>query len=216
MVFFPISFYFYALSLLAALFVYPNTKYSYIKWFSPFLLATLVVEALGFYLSKIQEPNVFIFNFFSLIEFIFYMLIIRHIIKSRKAKKIIAGSSVVYFFISIGNILFFQGIGRFHSITYSLGCLVIVCICFYYFMELFSSPRSAKLSGDPAFWICSGLLFFYCCSFPLYAFLNFWMGFRWMWKSFTDIINILNIFLYTLFIIAFICSRTRKYISSSS
>ncbi len=216
MSFLPIYFYFIALSFIISLLIYSSPGHPYLKIFPPFLFASLAAEFTGNYLKNIHEPNVFIYNFFSVIEFIFYMFLVSLIIHNRKVKKIIRWSSLLYAIVSIGNILFFQGMERFHTVTYSLGCLVIVAICIYYFLELFSSPRSVKLTRDPAFWICSGLLFFYCCGFPLYAFLNFWAGFKWMRKSFTDIVNILNIFLYSLFVISFLCSRTRKYISSSS
>lgn len=216
MSFLPVYFYFIALSFIVSLVVYSSSRHPYLKLFPPFLFATMAAEFAGNYLTSIHEPNTFIYNFFSVIEFIFYMLLISLIIKNGKVKKIIRVSSVLYAIISIVNILFFQGMEKFHTVTYSLGCLLIVVICIFYFLELFSSPRSVKLSADPAFWICSGLLFFYCCGFPLYAFLNFWAGFKWMRKSFTDIVSILNIFLYSLFVISFLCSRTRKYISSSS
>jgi hypothetical protein len=216
MSFLPVYFYFIALSFIVSLIVYSSPGHSYLKIFPPFLLATLAAEFAGSYLMYIHEPNTFIYNFFTAIEFVFYMFLVSLIIKNGKVKKIIRWCSLLYAIVSIGNILFFQGMEKFHTVTYSLGCLVIVIICIYYFLEIFSSPRSMKLSTDPAFWICSGLLFFYCCGFPLYAFLNFWAGFRWMRKSFTDIVDILNIFLYSLFIISFLCSRTRKYISLSS
>ncbi len=216
MSFLPIYFYFIALSFIISLLIYSSPRDTYLKIFPPFLFASLAAEFTGNYLKNIHEPNVFIYNFFSVIEFIFSMFLVSLIIQNRKAKKIIRWSSLLYAIISFGNILFFQGMERFHTVTYSLGCLVIVAICIYYFLELFSAPRSVKLTSDPAFWICSGLLFFYCCGFPLYAFINFWAGFKWMRKSFTDIVNILNIFLYSLFVISFLCSRTRKYISSSS
>jgi hypothetical protein len=105
---------------------------------------------------------------------------------------------------------------KFHTVTYSLGCLAVVSACFYYFFELFRLPKSVKLIRNPAFWICSGLLFFYCCGFPLYAFISLWNRVRWVINSFGSIITILNIFLYSLFTIALLCSKTPKYSSSSS
>ncbi len=216
MSFLPVYSYFIVLSFIVSLIVYTSPRHPFLKIFPPFLFATLAAEFAGNYLTSIHEPNTVIYNFFSVIEFVFYMLLISLIIKNRKAKKIIRWCSLLYAIISIGNILFFQGFEQFHTVTYSLGCLVIVIICIYYFLELFRSPRLVKLSADPAFWICSGLLFFYCCGFPLYAFINYWKGFKWMIKSFTEIVGILNIFLYSLFVISFLCSRNRKYISSSS
>ncbi len=207
--------YFIALSFIVSLIVYSNKNYLYLKLFPPFLFATLLAEFVGSYIGNIGKNNYFIYNFFTIVEFCFYMFFITKVISNAKAKKIIMIGSLIYALISISNILFFQGMKTFHTVTYSLGCLVIVAVCIYYFFELFRSPKSIKISTDPAFWICSGLLFFYCCGFPLYAFLNFWGHVKLVRENFQDLITILNIFLYSLFTIAFLCSKTRNYISSS-
>ncbi len=209
-------FYFIVLSFIVSLFVYFDSRSPYLKLFPPFLFVTLVAEFTGSYLSFIGKKNNFIYSFFTVVEFCFYMFLISLIINNPKAKKIIRVSAIFYCIISISNILFYQGIDTFHTITYCLGCLAIVAVCIYYFFELFRSPKSVKLSKDPAFWICSGLLFFYCCGFPLYAFINFWGQIRIVADGFDDLITILNIFLYSLFTIAFLCNRTPKYISSPS
>lgn len=208
--------YFIALSFLVSLIVLNNKQHPYLKFFSPFLLATLLTESIASYRNSIGENNISIYNFFSVFEFSFYLVMISMIIQNTRAKLIMRISSLVYAVISAGNIIFFQGMNAFHTITYSFGCLLIVAACIYYFFELFRLPKHVKLVNNPAFWICSGLLFFYCCGFPLYAFLNFWARFKWMISNFKSIINILNIFLYSLFTIAFLCSRTRKFTLSSS
>lgn len=215
MSFLPVYFYFIVLSFLASLFSYSGTRFKYLKLFPSFLFLTIVTEYVGHYLRSIAENNIPIYNFFSVFEFCFYLFLITQIITNEKVKKIILFSSLIYSIVSLGNIFFFQGISRFHTVTYSLGCLMIVAACIYFFLELFRLPRAVKLSVDPAFWICSGLLFFYCCGFPLYAFLNFWAQFEWVVTNFQKIVAILNIFLYSLFIIAFLCHKTRKYTSSS-
>jgi hypothetical protein len=216
MSFIPIYIYLIALSFIVALFIYKTPPYPYLKLFPPFLFATLVAEVTGSYLWSIKKNNNFIYNFFTVIEFCFYMFLLSLIINNLKAKKYIRVCAIFYALISVSNIIFFQGMKMFHTITYSLGCLLIVAVCIYYFLELFRSPKAIKLSKDPAFWICSGLLFFYCCGFPLYAFINFWARFKWMTYSFENIFTILNIFLYSLFTIAFLCNKTRNYISSPS
>ena len=208
--------YFIALSFISSLFSYSGQRHHYLKLFPPFLFATLVAESFGAYLRYINKKNLYIYNFFTVLEFCFYMVLISLIISNPKAKMIIRICGLLYAIISIANILFFQGIKTFHTITYCLGCLIIVGVCFYYFLELFRTPKSVKLSKDPAFWICSGLLFFYCCGFPLYASINFWRRSEFMATAFGNIFTILNIFLYSLFTIAFLCNRTRKYILSPS
>jgi hypothetical protein len=203
---------FIAISLITSLFFYSDKRHPYLKVFPPFLFITLIAESFGAYLRYTNKNNLYIYNFFTVFEFCFYMFLVSLIISHYKAKLIIRVISFLYVIIAISNILFFQGTKTFHTVTYSLGCLIIVGVCIYYFFELFRLPKAVKLSKDPAFWICSGLLFFYCCGFPLYAFINFWVRFDWMAKSFGDIFTILNIFLYSLFTIAFLCRKTRNYI----
>lgn len=216
MSFLPLYVYFIALSFLISLIAYKGTKHSYIQLFSPFLFATLLAEFFASYRGSMDRQNLSIYNFFSVFEFLFYLFFITLIIRNRKVRLIIRLTAALYVIVSIINILFIQGMKAFHTVTYSLGCLLIVAACIYYFYELFRQPKSVKLWVDPAFWICSGLLFFYCCGFPLYAFINFWSKLKWVIKSFDGIVTILNIFLYSLFTIAFLCSKTRKYTLSPS
>ena len=133
-------------------------------------------------------------------------------------KKIIRITLLLYMVIAVNNIIFIQKMKSFHTVTYALGCLLIVIFCIYYFFELFKLSQSVKLKNNPAFWICSGLLFFYCCGFPLFGMFNFLAGIsKLIINNFHSIIIILNCFLYTLFTIAFLCRiKTRKYISSPS
>ena len=128
-------------------------------------------------------------------------------------KKVFIISIVAYGSIAVINIVFIQKLKTFHTMSYALGCLVIVAGCVYYFFELFKLPKSPKLKNNPAFWICSGILFFYCCSFPLFGLSNFLSDIsKLIIKNIYKIVTILNIFLYTLFTIAFLCRlKIRKY-----
>jgi hypothetical protein len=202
------------LSFLTSLTIYlkPRATESFLKFFPPFLFLTLVVELIGFNLG---QNNALLYNIFSTFEFCFYLVMINLIITRRSVKMIITVTTVIYALTALINIFFIQKPNVFHTTTYSLGCLVVVAFCIYYFFELFRLPTSVNLMNNPAFWICSGLLFFYCCSFPLYGFMSVWIKIPLIVKNFKLIVAILNIFLYCLFMIAFLCRiRTRKYILS--
>ncbi len=220
MAFLPIYVYFIVISFLASLSVYflPRKPGFYLRLFPPFLLITIIIESLGSYYSSIEKPNVGLYNFFTVCEFSFYLWLLSLIVSHPKAKVIIRITIVIYTIIAGINIIFIQKMKAFHTVTYALGCLVIVVFCIYYFLELFRLPKAIKLKNNPAFWICSGLLFFYCCGFPLYGLTNFLIGISpLIIKNFYGIITILNIFLYSLFTIAFLCRiKTRKYTLSPS
>ncbi len=206
---------FIAISFLVSLLVYFRKElfYTYLRFFPPFLLLTLLVELIASYRAYSGKHNIVLYNFFSVSWICFYLLIISLIISRASVKKIIWVTTAVYTLAALINILFIQKIETLNTVTYSLGCLLIVVFCMYYFFELFRFPKSVNLKNNPAFWICSGLLFFCCCGFPLYGFINFWATIPFIVKSFKYIVAILNIFLYSLFTIAFLCVRTRKYTS---
>lgn len=194
-----------------------RTSFSYLRLFPPFLLLTIISESFGAYLGSIGKNNLTLYNFFTTFEFCFYLWIISLVIKNRRWIRAIRLSVPVYALVAVTNILFIQKMNTFHTMTYVIGCLLIVFFCIYYFFELFRFPGSEKLLQNPAFWIVSGLMFFYCCGFPLYGLINLWSNIsKFIVNNFGTIVTILNFFLYTLFMIAFLCIRTRKYISSSS
>ena len=219
MAFLSINIYIIALCFLVSLSVFftQKTSFSYLKLFPPFLLLTLISESFGSYLGTKGIPNVLLYNLFSTFEFCFYLLIISLIIYDKKWKWFIRISIAIYTLVALANILFIQKSNTFHTMTYAIGCLLIVFFCIYYFFELFRVPQSEKLLKNPAFWICSGLLFFYCCGFPLYGLINSWSNIsKIVLNNFDTIVSILNFFLYSLFMIALLCFRTRKYTLSQS
>ena len=210
--------YFILLSFIASLFLYRKRPLDlYLRIFPGFLLFTLVAESYCAWLSWLDRNNTLHYNLFSTFEFCFYLFVIHCIIQRPRVKKIVLIVILVYPAVAVLNILLIHRANSFHTTTYSVGCLLIVGFCIYYFWELFQRPRPEPLQYNPAFWICTGLLFFYCCGFPLYGLVNLWKSsWKLMLKNFTLITEILNIFLYSLFTIAFICARTRKYTLSPS
>ena len=211
--------YFICFSFLVSLIIYlkPRPKEFYLKLFPPFLLATLIVETYGLYLGSKNMNNVAFYNFFSAFEFCFYLFVIGSVVTRKLAKQIILILIILYSIFSIINILFIQGINIFHTVSYTVGCLLVALCCIYYFLELFRNPKSENLFYQPTFWICAGLLFYYCCTFPLFALLNHWQNISpVIQQNFAQIIWILNMILYSLFAFAFLCSKTRKYTLSPS
>jgi len=201
-------------SLIGWLFFNRNKDKTYLKWFPFFLVLSVVVETYGNYMSSLNIDNTRLYNFFSHAEFIFYFFVLYHIIRSRRVKKAIFIIACIFVPLDLLNIFFGQGLDVFHAVTYSVGCVLIIAPSIYYFYELFRLPKLISLMREPSFWIVSGLLFFYSCSFPYFAFtglLNDAAPF--IMNNFSMIISILNILLYSLFSIAFICRiRVRKSI----
>lgn len=176
----------------------------YLRLFPFFLLLTVVIEVSSTELKK-HLNVVLLYNFFTAFEFAFYLLVTMFIVKIPLAKKIILYTIGIYALMVVVNVFYIQ-VHHFHTITYSIGCLLIVGACIYYLFEIFQTPQAIKLWKEPAFWICTALLFYYCCTFPLVGLWNQFHGLpRVIVKNIRTILTLLNILLYSLFSLAFLC-----------
>ncbi|HYE56691.1 MAG TPA: hypothetical protein VD996_17705 [Chitinophagaceae bacterium] len=214
----PFEYYFIALSVVVG-FVMQILKHTvhYVRFFPHFLLVALIIEITAWRLWTEGLQNAALYNFFSTVAFGFYLDLIRQVVFSKKAKKVIKWVMYIYLASALINILFIQKINTFHTFTYSLGCFLIVVISMYYFYQLFQLPHSINLAREPAFWIVSGLLFYYLCTLPLLGALNYLYTLPGVSpRSLEQITMILNVLLYSLFTISFLCRASfRKSMLSS-
>jgi hypothetical protein len=204
-----------ALALIASFTVYFRPQaHSYLKAFPVFLVIIAILGGVIGYLSVHAKSNIILFNVFSIFAFCFYFFVLSQIIVNKKLKKLILFIMFLYPVFAFLNTVIIQKITVFHTRSYSIGCLLIVAFCIYYFYELFQLPRAINLLKETSFWICSGLLFYYACSFPLFGFINSLKNPSLIIITHLDVIlNLLDVFLYSSFTIAFLCRiKIRKFI----
>ena len=208
---------FAAIAFLASLTIFRGTDApKYLKAFSLFLLVNFITETI----SAIQDiyviNNLIFVNLVTVFDFAFYIYFIRAVVRRPLAKRILLYCLIIYPCIFLANTLLIQGSVVFHSMTYALGCLLVVLSCVYYFWELFQETYSVNLSRQPTFWISCGLLFYYACTFPFYGTTNLVSALpKVILKNLVLIFILLNILQYLSFTIAFLCRpRNRKSMSS--
>ena len=189
-----------------------ETTPRYLRLFTVFLLITIVVESGSAKLEADGLDIIPIYNIFTAFEFEFYLLMIRFIVHSRRVKKIMLWLLLIYPVLVLLNVMFVQQ-GYFHTYTYSVGCVLVVASSMYYFFEIFRLPTSVNLVREPAFWLCTALLFYYCCTFTCVGLWNQMDGLpKVILNNVSNILTILNFLLYSLFSIAFLCHiRIRKH-----
>jgi hypothetical protein len=204
-----------AITLLASLTLYwqPGSDL-YLKLFPPFMLVILISGAYIFTTSKRHENNNFAFISYWTISCCFYFFIFWRIIRNRRVRRALLLAMIGYPIFAAFNLFFLQKVNIVNTFTISIGNLLIVGFSIYYFYELFERPFAGNLMQRPDFWICSGLLFFYACSFSLYAFGNFLRSpSPALLHNIWIINNLLDVLLYSSFTIAFLCRiRITKYL----
>jgi len=187
----------------------------YLKIFPVFLLLELVFEYEAFQMAHRHQNNLFLYNIIMIIEFSFYFFFFYSVYRLSAAKKTVLFLMAGYLAGALINIFFIQGMKVFHTYSFMIGCLLVIAGSIYYFLQMFRYPRTGSIMRDPAFWIASALLFYYACVLPVYGVLNYISSMsRYFNHTMKFIINFMNILLYSLFTLAFLCKLSiRKSMS---
>jgi hypothetical protein len=181
-------------------------RQSYLKYFALFLLVNFILDAATSYSAWTGINNVWLSNLDSVVVISFYLFLLREIVKSKKAKKVLLIFVLAYPIVSVINIFLLKTLPLLFPVTFTSGGVLIVITSIYYFWETFQQKNSVNLTREPAFWICSGLLFYFTCTFPLNGLLNFVSDLpQVIVQNLFQIFIILNIFLYLSFTIAYLC-----------
>lgn len=207
----PVYLYFEVLTFLASLtlFFQKGTP-RYIKSFPFCLLVTVTVELIGWRMARNRQAVLWLYNLFAVVNTDYYLFLLWNFVNNRKVKRVIAYCIWIYTVMALANFFFIQ-VNSWNSITFALGCLIIVVFCIYYFLELFQVPRSINLVREQAFWITSGLLFFHCCSFMLLSLTNLLSKTSpAILKNLHYLLDMILIMFYLLFTIAFLCKLDLK------
>jgi hypothetical protein len=200
-------------SIVGFLFILQNRSISFINSLPIFLLYIYGIETFGAYLSEQYKPNVWLYNYSSVVEFAYYYWLVSKFFTQKKARKKAQLISIIYCTIALANIIFFQGKTGFHTITFGLGSLILISICIYYFYQLLLFPKTELLTKQIEFWISVAILFSFVCSFPIFCLINFYSAkiSESIWPTIDFISAFINIIFYSLFIVAFLCKIKFKY-----
>lgn len=114
----------------------------YLKLLPFFLLLTLSVELVAQQFMENGQNNLWIYNFYSIIEFVFYTYFFRMVIPDKKIKKALGYVLYLLPVILLGNIFFIQGVMAFHTYTYALASLTMIALGIIYFSKYLMIQRN--------------------------------------------------------------------------
>jgi len=171
----------------------------------------LVLDMIVTYTSHRGIHNNIITNTWSIIEFSFYLFVLRQVVLNIKIKKLIVYAILLYSIFSFINIFFVQHFDLFNAVNFTIGTVITVSFCIYYFIELFQKAEVQSLARLPSFWIISGIMFNVVLIFPTFAFLSFIESTKVnrtsiiILHNISAIFNIISILTYILYSIGILC-----------
>jgi hypothetical protein len=189
----------------------------YLKYFPAFLLAGVLVELAGTWFKFQHRNNTLLYNLYTTVEFSYFLYFFEAILTSMAIKKMVRLFHFVLPAICLTNIFLIQGPNTFHTYSYAVCSIVIDILGIVYFIQLFNSPDNTVLVKTPAFWIVTGITFFYIASLSFLGVLNYASSFpKKITSQLHNLFVIVDTLLYILFIIALTCRlNTRKSTSNS-
>ena len=191
----------------------------YLRLFPVYFFLLMIVDIVLELTTELSIHNNILLNTWTPVEFSFYFFVIGWVVVSKKVKKRILYTTTAFVIFAFINLFFFQHNDLFNPINFTVGTVITVVFCIYYFFELFQKTEAQSLSRLPSFWIISGILFNVVLIFPIFALISFMNSLsksnlktsRIIFDNIAAIFNIISILTYILYSIGFICRiRTSK------
>jgi hypothetical protein len=186
------------------------------KMFSVFLLLSFTIELFAiswkwfFYKSDywhFSKSNLWVYNIFLLVRFLFYTHFYYHLIKSTFIKKLIRIFFIPLITLGLVNYLFLETPHKVDNIAIISVHLIITILCLIFFREVLKAKALITLTKHPAIWISLGAFLYHSATLPFFIFLNYLIKVNpTLAISCLNINQALNIIMYTLFFISFLCN----------
>lgn len=135
------------------------------------VLTTLILDSINvYYVSDycvVQglKNNMFLFHIFTFLEAILLILYFREFFQQTWIRKVLLTLSGAFSFLVFLNVILWESLDQYPSITRSLECILIMILSIIFFVYLFQKSEVLNLIMYPHFWLVSGLLLFFAGTF---------------------------------------------------
>lgn len=188
----------------------------WIKWFIILLILILITEITGFRCKMLElesQRYQFIYHLFTPIEYILLVNIYMNIFYNNTAKKLAKCSALIYVTYSIWNAFYGETYRQFPTVGCMIEWTLMLLLVLYYFYELYQSDLLMSIFKLPSFWMSTGNFFYYAGTL-------FIMGLihkvehenKELATKIFQLVLILNIFMYSFWIIGLLCNRQSRII----
>ena len=143
---------------------YKNTRLKLLPWI---FVLSFVVEVTAISLRLNDYYNVWLYNQYINIEFLFFLWIFYRYIENLNFKKVIILGSILYEFYFIFGIIISNNMNVFQTYPFAFAQILIIIVLFAFIIQMISSDKILHIQQYLIFWVSLGLLFYYIVPFPL-------------------------------------------------
>jgi hypothetical protein len=159
-------------ALTAACFFLFSVKAGYWRLFILFCVVVLLAELTGFYMRTVLvRPNHVVYNLLMLAQVAFFLFLFYRFHQSVKMKKIILAAAVIFVLVFLTESIVYAFAAYNKYSRQYLSLMIVLFSCTFYFTLLQNDKVKNPLS-HPAFWIVTGLFFYYFGSIVMFAFIE--------------------------------------------
>lgn len=161
----------YLITFIVALLCYGKYKSGPLKLFPLFLMATLLIELLGYIATHFfgWKNNLIIYNIYHLLYFPFLYFLVYQNIVSLKKRKIIELFAFIYGISVLCNLMFQDFFLESQLLSYIVGGLLLIISITLYYADLLEKGEIHQIKRDLFFWITAGILIFFVGYLPIKA-----------------------------------------------
>ena len=186
----------------------PNNK---AKSILIFIWIAFITDVFGLHFTKwTGYVNYPIYNFYILISFIYYIILLCLLLTQPKNQKIAAFSLLSFILFYFFNLIFIQkNLASPFTYVFGFGVVLILLLSCLYLVEIFNSVRILNFKKSIYFWFILGILVFHIPFLPYMLAIRFLLIVNSS-NIFSVVLFVLNLLMHICFIIGFLCSE-KKY-----
>ena len=146
-----------------------NKMQKTLRILSVFCIIKVIFVCLGAYLGYNGINNMPVIHIYTPFEFSFFCIIVSTTM-SKKFKKILILLAILFTVFCIINAMYLQSIKDFNAIPRGIAGLILICVCSYFFYNLFISENTIDIIRYPFFWLNAALLIYFSGTFFLFIY----------------------------------------------
>ncbi|MCO5950966.1 hypothetical protein [Mucilaginibacter flavidus] len=139
------------------------------------ILCTLISESIKKVYGRVYHNNMPVAHIWAVIEFAFSAVVYYYLVSNAILKKAIVISIFAMFLLAIANVLFFEKLSQFPSLTLEASHIVYVVYSLLLFRQMLFAPAEQSLFRQSLFWFNINMLFYATTMFLNFALMSYFI-----------------------------------------